>query len=125
MTKKILIVDDEQDITTIMKIGLKKSGFDVDTFNEPHTVLEKIQPGAYDLMLLDLKMPQMDGVSLYRKIKEIDSSARVCFITAIDSPDEDLKKSASQLGIDCFIKKPVSMKDLVSKVQAILLSPSS
>jgi two-component system catabolic regulation response regulator CreB/two-component system response regulator ChvI len=119
---KILVVDDEADITTILKIGLKKyGGFDVDVFNDPEEALRNIKPGIYDLMLLDLKMPKMDGVSLYRKAKEIDGNAKVCFITAIDSPDKELKQLASQSGIDCYLKKPISMNDLISKIQAVLL----
>ena len=121
---KILIVDDEPDITTIMKIGLRKyGGFDVDAFNDPEEALCRIKPGVYDLMLFDMKMPKIDGISLCRKAREIDRNAKVCFITAIDSPGKEQRQQASKLGVDCYLKKPISMTDLISEIHALLSLP--
>lgn len=71
--KRILIVDDEEDIAYCFKIALECAGFIVDIFNDPIKSLSSYKAGAYDLLLLDIKMPQMNGFELYDKIKEIKS----------------------------------------------------
>src|ERR671934_441354 len=85
-TKKyrVMIVDDEQDITTIFKIGLKKNEFIVTTFNDPLEALSKFRPGLYDLLILDIRMPGMNGFQLYQKIRDINNKVKVCFLTAFD-----------------------------------------
>jgi DNA-binding response OmpR family regulator len=70
MTKKILLVDDEPDITYTIKNLLEENGFKVDEFNDPILALNNYQVNFYDLVILDLKMPKMDGFELYIKIRE-------------------------------------------------------
>ncbi|MGB6592665.1 MAG: response regulator, partial [Candidatus Nitrosopolaris sp.] len=68
--KKILVVDDEYDISLTIKIVLEENGFKVDSFTKASEALEKVRTGLYDLVILDVKMPEMDGFSLYEKIKK-------------------------------------------------------
>jgi two-component system, OmpR family, response regulator ChvI len=82
--KKILLVDDEQDITSSLKIGLEDNGFSVDIFNDAILALSNFKAGMYDLILLDVKMPQINGFELSEKIREIDSKVKACFITAYE-----------------------------------------
>ncbi|MFL6457632.1 MAG: response regulator transcription factor [Nitrososphaeraceae archaeon] len=82
--KKILLVDDEQDITSSLKIGLEDNGFAVDIFNDAILALSNFKAGMYDLILLDVKMPQINGFELYEKIRETDSKVKACFITAYE-----------------------------------------
>jgi two-component system response regulator ChvI len=85
-----LVVDDEVDITTVSKLGLEEADLQVDVYNDPLLALSDYKPGIYDLLLLDIKMPGMNGFELYRKIKDIEEEEkkvkngkpRVCFITA-------------------------------------------
>ena len=71
--KRVLIVDDEPDVTETFKLGLEESGFSVDTFNDPQMALSNFKPDTYDILLIDIKMPTMNGFELYGKIRNIDS----------------------------------------------------
>jgi CheY-like chemotaxis protein len=116
---RILIVDDEQDIARLFAISLECSGFVVDEFNDPLSALSNYKPGLYDLLLLDIRMPNMSGLELYQKIKEIDNEAKVCFITAYDESLNDFKKLSPSLeDVNCFLKKPIEMHNLVKIVKS-------
>lgn len=76
------VVDDELDITLTLKSVLENSGFDVDLFNDPLVALQNFKTNFYDLIILDIKMPKMNGFDLYEKIKMVDNKVKVCFLTA-------------------------------------------
>lgn len=118
--KKILIVDDEPDVTGTFKLGLEESGFNVETFNDPETALSNFKPGKYDLLLLDIKMPKMNGFELYEKIKKIDGNAKVCFITAFEVYYQSLREQFPETKIECYIKKPIQITDLSKRLHAEL-----
>jgi CheY-like chemotaxis protein len=81
--KRILVVDDEPDITFTLKEGLEKSGlFDVETFTDPSSALSNFKSGYYDFLLIDIRMPKIDGYELYDKIRAIDARVKACFISA-------------------------------------------
>jgi two-component system, OmpR family, response regulator ChvI len=81
---RILLVDDEPDVTLALKQGLEENGFSVDAFNDPRVALSKFKPAFYDLLLLDIKMADLNGVQLYQEVKKKDKNAKVCFITAYE-----------------------------------------
>jgi len=82
--RRILVVDDESDITFTLKKGLENSGlFEVDVSNDPLEVLSNFKPGYYDFLLIDIRMPKINGYELYDKIRDIDSKVKSCFITAM------------------------------------------
>jgi len=119
-TKKILIVDDEPDITLTLRKGLELSGFDVQSFNDPLVALSSYKPDIYDLLVIDIRMPNMTGFELYRKIKELDSKVRVCFITAFETYYEKFKQEFFPLEeIKGFIRKPIQIEDLVRFVNTV------
>lgn len=68
--KRIAVVDDEPDITNVLKKGLERQGFAVDTFNDPHSAVASFQPKYYDLMIIDIRMPRINGFDLYRQLKK-------------------------------------------------------
>jgi two-component system response regulator ChvI len=114
-----MIVDDEQDIARLFAISLENNGFVVDVFNDPLSALSNYKAGLYDLLLLDIRMPDMNGFELYQKIKDIDDKAKVCFITAYDESLNDFKKLFPCLeDVDCFLKKPIEMHNLVKIVKS-------
>lgn len=118
---RILIVDDEADITSILKAGLEQAGFAVKTENEPLRALEDFKPGTYDMVLLDVRMPDIDGFTLYEKMREIDRKIRVCFLTAFDVAYLDLfKEKFPFLPDKCYIKKPVTVRNLVQMIKSEL-----
>src|SRR5918911_4254840 len=102
--KKILLVDDEPDITSSLKTGLEDSGFAVDTFNDAVLALSNFKAGMYDLVLLDVKMPQINGFELYEKIREIDSKVKGCFITAHEVYYQSLREIFPDTDVDCYVK---------------------
>jgi CheY-like chemotaxis protein len=125
--QRILIVDDEQDITRLFKVALERAGFIVNVYDDPLESLSNYKAGLYDLLLLDIKMPQMSGFELYNKIKEIDDKVKVCFITAFEEYYDEFKKLFPHLKeAECYIRKPVGMEvgmeDLVRIVKSHLNS---
>ena len=126
MTKRILLVDDEPDVIYTIKNILEDNGFQVDTFNDPITALKSYTANLYDLVILDIKMPKMDGFELYTKIREKDPKVKICFLTASEMYYEKFRKARSEfgriIGEDCFIQKPIKNEDLVKKLTAIMNS---
>jgi DNA-binding response OmpR family regulator len=119
--KRILIVDDEQDIISVFKMVLEMNDFEVDAYNDPLLALSNFKKNAYDLIILDIRMPDMDGFELYKKIRMIDDKVKVCFMTAFDDYRQEFKKSFPMLDeIKCFIRKPNAIEDLVNHVATIL-----
>ena len=106
--RRILAVDDEPDLTMLCRMSLEHYRFEVDTFNDPQEALSKFKPGSYDLVILDIKMPKMDGFELYHKIKKKDINANICFLTASELYYEEFrKKEYYALDKSIFIRKPI------------------
>lgn len=123
---RIMLVDDEPDINAAMSVVLKRGGYDVDTFENPYIALEKLKPGFYGLIILDVKMPQMDGFELYREIKKVDKKAKICFLTASELYYENFRKEKfTPLDNELFIIKPISNAELLKKIDFILKVPDT
>jgi two-component system, OmpR family, response regulator ChvI len=120
--KRILIVDDEPGITLAFKKGLENEGYEVDIFNDPIAALSNFKANSYSLLLLDVKMPRMNGFELYREIEKLDNQVKVCFITAFEVYYEGLKEIFPDLETGCFIRKPVEITELVKRIKAELYS---
>ncbi|MGI8832950.1 MAG: response regulator [Nitrososphaeraceae archaeon] len=119
--KRILAVDDEPDLTMICSLALQYHGFKVDTFNDAQEALSNFKSGYYDLVILDIKMPKMDGFELYEKIKEKDDKVKICFLTTSELYYEEFrKKEYSALDKNLFLKKPIDNDDLLKEVNKIM-----
>jgi len=119
--RKILIVDDEPDITSAFDMILQMNGFEVDSYNDPLLALSNFKPNSYGLALLDIRMPKMNGFELYKIIKDIDNKMEVCFITAFEDYREEFKEAFPELEEAIyFIRKPKAIEDLVKHVATIL-----
>lgn len=117
------MVDDELDVTFTIKTTLEETGlFKVETFNDPELALSGFDSNLYDLALLDIKMPRMDGFDLCRRLMKMDNKIKICFLTAADLSyyGEIASDIINVLGRDCFIIKPVNNEDNISKLKAIL-----
>jgi CheY-like chemotaxis protein len=119
--RRIMIVDDEPDVISILEIVLQENGFNVDSFEDPIVALNNYRAGLYDLLILDIKMPKMDGFELYDEIKKIDDNAKVCFLTASEMYYKmSRKEKYCSLDKDLFIQKPIANEDLVQEINKIL-----
>jgi len=121
--RKVAIVDDEVDITTVLKKGLEQNGFSVDAFNDPHEALASFNPNHYDLMIIDIRMPKLNGFDLYREIRKKDNKIKVCFLTAFEIYYEEFRKMFPTIDVRAFVRKPVSISALVKQVNTTIESP--
>jgi DNA-binding response OmpR family regulator len=121
--KRILAVDDEPDLNMLYRLALEYHGFKVDTFNDPQEALSSYKSDYYDLVILDIKMPKMDGFELYDEIKKKDQKAKVCFLTASELYYEEFrKKEYHALDKNLFIRKPIDNEELLKDVNRIMMS---
>lgn len=117
---KVLIVEDEADLLHSIKKGLTRNGFEVDGFDDPLEVLAKFKPNTYDVLLVDIRMPKMNGFELYRAIKKSGDKSIIFFITAFEVYYEEFKKIFPDLDVKYFIKKPITIAELVAKINHVL-----
>ena len=118
--KRILVVDDEPDLTYTLKIVLEDTGsFELYAFNDPELALSAFKPGKYDFLLIDVKMPKMNGYKLYDKIRDIDSKVKSCFITAYEINYQALREQFPTLEMECYAK-PLEISELVRKINTEL-----
>jgi DNA-binding response OmpR family regulator len=116
--RRILLVDDESDITFSLKIFLEDNGFQVNTFNKPSSVLLDFRAGLYDLIILDIKMPEINGLTLYKKIREIDNKVQVLFLTALSDFSNYIQpnETSSILSEKNVILKPIDNEALLKRI---------
>jgi DNA-binding response OmpR family regulator len=126
-TKRILMVDDDPDITFTFKNAFEETNrlgdgisYHVNTYNDPLLALSEFRPDFYDLMIVDINIPKMNGFDFCVKVFEVDVNPRVCFTSSGLINQEALKEQYPSLSVGCFIKKPITMENLVRKVKAEL-----
>src|SRR5919112_1543412 len=121
MNKRVLLVDDEPDLNLTLKLTLEENGFRVDSFTDPLSVLENFKANLYDLIILDIQMPGINGFELYRQIKKIDDKVKVCFLTASEMYYEEFRKELfPALDNNCYIQKPIENEVLIKRLNKIL-----
>ena len=128
--KRILIVDDDPDITFTFKEAFEEANLDsnnnnkktfhVNAYNDPLLALSEFKPDFYDLMLIDINMPEMNGFDFCVKVLKVDANPRVCFMSSGLINREALSELYPSLSIGCFIQKPVTIENLVKRVNAEL-----
>ena len=120
---KIAIVDDEPDITAVLKKGLEQYGFVVEAFNDPEVALSNFKPDYYDLMIIDIRMPRINGFELYRELRKRDSKVKVCFLTAFEIYYEEFRKMFPNIDVRSFVRKPVAISSLLKQINAMFEAP--
>ena len=119
INKRIMVIDDDTDITNLFSIFLECNGYIVNAYTNPLEAFHNFRKNSHDLIILDLKMPIMDGMTLYHKIKEIDEQVVICFTTADKNYIQQLQKDI--IDIDKIVLyKPVLLKDLKNKIDWLL-----
>ena len=121
--KRILIIDDDPDITITLSKVLEQNGFKTDSYTDPVLGYENFRRGQYDLVILDIKMPE-DGFHLYQKIRRVDSGVKICFLTATEFFHEEIRKEHGfdEFNQETFLRKPIDTKDLVREIKRLLES---
>jgi DNA-binding response OmpR family regulator len=121
--KKIMVVDDEADLTLLYRLALEYHGYKVYAFNDPQEALSNYKSNYYDLVILDIKMPEMDGFQLYNEIKKKDLKAKVCFLTASELYYEEFR-NREYIAIDknLFLRKPLQNEEMLKEVNRIINS---
>jgi CheY-like chemotaxis protein len=125
VNKRILIVDDEKDVGRTFKMILENYGFDIDFFTDPAMALETFKPNLYHLIILDIRMAEINGFELYDKLKSRDPNIKTLFITALNSVEPYNTRNSKVYplsGVRHFMKKPVSSEDLLGQVYSMLVS---
>jgi CheY-like chemotaxis protein len=124
-TKTILVVDDDQSTTLAVKSGLENENshttnrisYLVHTYNFPTLALSEFKPNFYDLLLIDVEMPKMNGFEFSTKILEIDADPKICFMSAAEVNYEALREIYPSVNFGCFVKKPISLEHLIRSVR--------
>ena len=126
--KRILIVDDDVDVTITFKAGIEQTNnnndankrIEVYTSNSPEVALSEFKPNFYDLLLVDINLPHMNGFELCEKILAIDINVKVCFMSSGEINREALREIYPAVSLGCFIKKPVNLDYLIERIKAEL-----
>jgi CheY-like chemotaxis protein len=121
-TKRILVVDDEYDINLTLRLVLEGSAFKVDSFIDPLVALQNFKTGLYDLVILDVKIPVMNGFGLYQEIRKLDDKVKICFLTAASDVYYETfgKLSFPDIDDNCIIHKPIENESLIKHIESIL-----
>ena len=114
-TTRLLLVDNEYDNISVLSMGLEDEGYIVDAFNDPILALSNFKPNYYSLVILDINMPNMNGYDLYKEIRKLDNKVKICFLTASELYNENLRSQTKEIldEVKRFISKPLTIEDLI------------
>ena len=123
-----MIVDDDADLTLTFKEVIEASNnnndlnkrIEVYTSNDPIVALSQFKPNFYDLLLVDINMPYMNGFELCEKILSLDINVKVCFMSSVEINREALREIYPSLSLGCFIRKPVTIDYLITRIMSEL-----
>jgi DNA-binding response OmpR family regulator len=96
-TTRLLLVDNEPDNTSVLSMGLEDEGYIVDAFTDPILALSNFKPNYYSLVILDINMPKMNGYDLYKEIRKLDNKVKICFLTASELYNENLRRQTKEI----------------------------
>lgn len=113
---RMLCIDDEPDIMLIYKVSFENADCKIDGFTDPLIALSKFKANVYDIVLLDIRMPGLNGLELYERLMRINNKVIVFFVTAFDIYKEALEQLFPNLSKDCFIMKPIDIAELIQRV---------
>ena len=119
--KRVLVVDDEPDICMVYQIALEDAGYECISYTDPIKALQEFRSNYYNLILLDIKMPALNGFELCKKIRQVDKTLHIIFITASEEYYERFRtQHYPELGKINYIQKPIGNDELVQIVNTII-----
>jgi CheY-like chemotaxis protein len=120
----VLLVDDEPDICMVYQMVLEDAGYQCSSYTDPVQALQEFKPHFYDLVILDIKMPVLNGFELCRKIRQVDSAIEIIFITALSEHYRNVRQQQQSypefINATTYMQKPVENEELVKTVARIL-----
>jgi DNA-binding response OmpR family regulator len=120
--KKVMLVDDEEDISLLFKDGLEMYGqYEVDVYSNARESIDNFKPDFYDIILIDIVMPNMNGLEFYSIIRDKVHNSKICFFSALEYTDDKIKDNFPELKKQkrVLIQKPIKLKDLSNKIMEI------
>lgn len=122
--KNIMIVDDNDDVNLTFKtvLGELDHRLRIHSFSDPIDALQSFRPDIYNLIIIDILMPKMNGFELYDELRKLDSNVKICFLTAAKEIyyKAMLREAFPELDVSYFLKKPIANKDLIKQVSELL-----
>jgi DNA-binding response OmpR family regulator len=115
---RLLFVDDEEDLRTVVQHQLTEEGFAVDTADDGDTAIAALREKLYDLILLDIRMPRVNGIEVLKYVKKAQLSSRIIMLTAVDDLSTALE--AVRIGANDYVTKPYNLNDLVSSIRKMI-----
>ena len=123
--KRILVVDDESDGCFVLKTVLRENRFVVDSYEDPFLALKKFKADLYILVMLDIRMPELNGFALYQEIRRLDKKVKICFLTAGETYDGVYSDIFSSLPVNHFIRKPIDNEGLIKRINEIIVDETA
>jgi DNA-binding response OmpR family regulator len=119
--KRVMLVEDEADIAMTFTVVLESDArLKVDSFADPIAAMNNFRSGFYDLIMIDIALPKLNGFELYYRIRKLDNKVKACFITAREMYYEDIREKIPELETKCFITKPITTEELTKRIKDIL-----
>ena len=116
-----MLVEDEPDIVYLVKAGLERDGFEADGYTDPILALQNFKSGLYQLLVLDIKMPWMDGIELFHRMNKEDDKVRVCFFSASQLLDSNYQNFIQEYpNRFLFLQKPISIHKMSERIEQYL-----
>jgi len=115
----ILLIDDDQDVNITLKKILEEKGYNILAFSNPIEALKSFRKNFYNVIILDIKMPQMNGFEFYNKVREIDDKSKICFLTAGEPSTYNYFETMNKY---IYIKKPIENEELLKAISNIIES---
>ena len=124
MVERILVVDDESDVCFMLKEVLSEDGFVVDSYKDPLIALSNFKAHSYSLVILDIRMPGLNGFALYRAIRRLDKKVKICFLTAGEMY-YGYSDIFTSVPAKYFIRKPIDNEELMKRINEIMLDDTT
>ncbi len=125
MTRSILIVDDEPMTRNLLRLMLKGSGFEIDEAEDGMTALEKVQAHKPDVMLLDVMMPGVDGLTVCKRLRADAETADLPIVILSAKTTQSAIQAGLDAGANLYLTKPVRIKNLLESIQSVVGKPSA
>ena len=120
--KKILIIDDDKEITKSFVNAIASYGYQVSIYGDPSRALEEFKPHLYELVIIDIALPRVNGFSIYRELMERDREVNICFLTTVEVRKNEFDILFPHVDVKFFLTKPLSVHGLLKYLKQVQLT---